>query len=590
MTRRRALAALVGALLAVASVVGLASPAAAVTIDPCGSLTPPVPSVPGRGSLTDFFLPNPDPVPPPADPWAPNSGTTIYEQYGLAAFEFRTWDMGCNPVNIGLRTWNNDIANFFYAVPKFGIGATGGLLNVAYTPTDWTPVVDRFTAVANSGLWQTITKPVSIFVMTLLGILLLAQARRSRWGYVAGVVLFGVGALAIAAATVQYPQRVGSAADEALTQGAQAIYTAVNRNTNSDAPPDVAAVSAVTDTIMYNRWLQGSLGSTTSPVARDLGPVLFDAQALTWSEWERGQDDPEALAEIIERKNQQWIDAAAEVKERDPDAYRFLTGDRKDRVVDAFMAGVAVLASLPFLAAGALVMIGAFLVIRLVVVFLPGLVGFAWLPATQPIVKGAGTAALAALVNSLLFASGVAVTVAALSVLSAPDNGLPQFVSLVLMAVLSAIMWKLLKPFRRLTTMVSARSQAGLMQDVAGYGAEQGRSAWRTVKRQAVNLAGAYVGGRVAGAAAASAIDAAEQQREQAARPETETTTTGGSETVSPTSVTPTPPALPAPPPTTETGAEPPTPRTPPMTPVEPTVESGTPVYTIYTPGDGERA
>src|SRR5215217_7527995 len=56
----------------------------------------PTPEVPGRG-VVGFFESAPKELPPPGDPWAPNSNTTIYEQYGYAGLRFNTYDLGVGP-------------------------------------------------------------------------------------------------------------------------------------------------------------------------------------------------------------------------------------------------------------------------------------------------------------------------------------------------------------------------------------------------------------------------------------------------------------------------------------------------------------
>jgi hypothetical protein len=45
--------------------------------------TAPTPEIPGRG-LTGFFESEPEQIPEAADPFAPDSQTSIYEQYGYA--------------------------------------------------------------------------------------------------------------------------------------------------------------------------------------------------------------------------------------------------------------------------------------------------------------------------------------------------------------------------------------------------------------------------------------------------------------------------------------------------------------------------
>ena len=53
----------------------------------------PTPDMPGQG-LAAFFDRTPNPLPKQADPFAPHSKTTIYEQYGFSGLRWHTYDLG----------------------------------------------------------------------------------------------------------------------------------------------------------------------------------------------------------------------------------------------------------------------------------------------------------------------------------------------------------------------------------------------------------------------------------------------------------------------------------------------------------------
>ena len=56
----------------------------------------PTPDMPGEG-LAAFFEKAPDPLPKQEDPFAEDSRTTIYEQYGYSGLRWHTYDLGCGP-------------------------------------------------------------------------------------------------------------------------------------------------------------------------------------------------------------------------------------------------------------------------------------------------------------------------------------------------------------------------------------------------------------------------------------------------------------------------------------------------------------
>ena len=102
------------------------------------------------------------------------------------------------------------------------------------------------------------------------------------------------------------------------------------------------------------------LGDADSATAREYGPQLFKAQALTWREAAAAEDDPERAKEIFAAKQERWNEVADQVKESDPEAYENLRGTRSEtRVGYALLSAVATCLSLPFLLLAALLCGGA---------------------------------------------------------------------------------------------------------------------------------------------------------------------------------------------------------------------------------------
>lgn len=267
--------------------------------------------------------------------------------------------------------------------------------------------------------------------------------------------------------------------------------------------PSVAVASNVQESIFYRSWLAGTLGSTDSVTARKYGPALFRAQALTWSESQVVQQDPAQGKRIIEKKQDDWKRIASKIQASDPAAYEHLTGKRSDtRVGYAILSTLAALLALPFLLLAALLLLGSFLIVRLAVMMFPAFAVLGVLPAGRGLVLGIGRTVGAALVNAVIFGIGAAITIRVLGLILDPQSRLPGWLSLVLMPLFSFVMWAALKPFRRLTAMVSPHVDP--FGDGMGSFGSTARRSRRWLKQAGVMAAGTATGN----VAAATAVNA----------------------------------------------------------------------------------
>jgi hypothetical protein len=112
-------------------------------------------------------------------------------------------------------------------------------------------------------------------------------------------------------------------------------------------------------------------------------------------------------------------------------------------------------------------------------------------------------------VNAVIFGIGAAVTIRVLGLIFDPASKLPGWLSLVLMPLFGFIMWVALKPFRRLTSMVSPHHDH--FGDAAGSMGHATRAGGRWAKKAATTAAAVYTGNVVA-AATTEALDDHEDQ------------------------------------------------------------------------------
>jgi hypothetical protein len=256
------------------------------------------------------------------------------------------------------------------------------------------------------------------------------------------------------------------------------------------------------EALLYQAWLGGMFGNADAEVARRYGPALFDAQAMTWREAEILRTDPAAGQRIIEAKEQKFVDTAAKVKDADPDAYEYLVGRRSDtRIGYAILAAFATVCAVPFLLVSGLLVLGALIIVRLGVMLFPAIAVLGLFPPMRSLVIGMGNTIAAAMINAVVFGIGTAVMVKGMGVILSPTTGLAGWMIVLLLLLLTIVMWVALRPFRRLTLMVSARHN--VFADGVAAPAALGRGIARVGGRVATIAAGSFLGATAAAKAVA---------------------------------------------------------------------------------------
>lgn len=476
----------------------------------------PTPDMPGRG-IAGFFSNPPDQLPAEADPFEPSSSTTIYEQYGYAGLRWRTYDLGCGPDAMRQpdAVIGTAMSNWLMQAPIALTALTGSLTEAAFHPTflgAFDPIVER----VSSSLHESLFSSWIPVVLALLGALIIFRSRRAALATTAAAIGWAMIVVILATAIFRWPLGAGHAVDSTVTESLGAVVSKLDGH-GGDVDPGTAVASNVQEQLLYRAWLAGTLGSPDSETAKKYGPALFKSQALTWREAAVIQDDPEAGQKIIDRKQQEWEAIASRIQDEDPEAYENLTGSRSEtRVGYAVLAALATFLSLPFLLLSSLLLLGCFLIVRLAIMLFPAFATLGAFPASRGLVLGLGRTVGSAIVNAIIFGVGAGVTVVVLGVMFHPGGGAPTWLSLVLMPLFSFMMWVALRPFRRLTTMVSSDYNA-----FGGFAGGLGRPP-RAGRGWAGSLARAGIAGATGGAAA-GAVTAAVDRESSAIRPPSET-------------------------------------------------------------------
>ena len=464
----------------------------------------PTPDMPGDG-IAAFFDKPPSSLPPAEDPFAKDSTTTIYEQYGYSGLRWHTYDLGCGPD----MSRNPDavigtaVGNWIMSMPIAFSALTSSITRAALHPTFldvFDPAIERISTALHDSLFASWIPAM----IALLGLALLFTARRSALATTAASIGWALMVILLATAIFRWPLNAGHFADNTVTGTLGQVVSRID-GSQTEVDPGVAVASNVQESIFYNSWLAGTLGSTDSTTAKKYGPELFQAQTLTWREAAAVRKNPEAGKKIIEAKKDAWTKTAAKIKADDPTAYEYLSGKRSEtRFGYAVLAFVAAFLALPFLLVAALLLLGSFLIVRLAVMMFPAFAVIGIFPAGRGIVIGIGRTVGAALINAVVFGIGAAVTIKVLGLILDPQSKLPGWLALVLLPLFSFVMWAALKPFRRLTSMVPR--SADPFGDAAGAMGAASRATGRQAKKLGLQAAAAYTGG-VAAAATVEALD-----------------------------------------------------------------------------------
>lgn len=429
-------------------------------------------------------------VPPGLAKGAWVNGAPVFAQYNTAGLTFHTYDLGCVPnTDAAVASFGTMAANWMLEPVKFGVVGVGSLTNAAYHPT-FLSTFDPMLRTVTHALEHAFYDQWAGLVIAVVGIMLIWKARKLEMASAAVTVGWAVLVMVLATAVFSWPVRAGSAVDATLGSVLGGVNTAINGQSVTDDPA-AATTGAVSNAALFQEWKMGTFGRANSATANKYAKAIYTNQALTWREAALKDTDPAAYQKLLDDKASAWEDAASKIKDEDPDAYEYLIGHHAEaRVGAAFTSIIASLCTLPFPGVGDILMIGAYLILRLAVMFFPIIATIGIAHSFRGAVKGVANVCAAAVVNVIMFGVGGAVTVKVAATLLSPGVRLPLWLSLALMGVFSVVMWVALKPARKLTTMASPdglfKGAAGALHEMAGKAKDTAMSVGTTAVGAAV--------------------------------------------------------------------------------------------------------
>ncbi|WP_166843982.1 hypothetical protein [Isoptericola sp. BMS4] len=435
----------------------------------------PEPTRPTAG-LAGKFFPRPDTA-TDADPFD-DLGVPLSDVYGYS-YTWVNYDTGCRPGSGVGPDFGTTAGNIGLGGSTAVVAFTHGLLDLVVVP-DWLSPLDGVltaaTQTVKSGIWS----PWFVVAALVVAVSLLWAAGRADVSHVVTSVGWAMVALVATTYVMSYPVSSAQAVDGLIETTVTASASAVGAptagtgevlgpavpgdpgGTATSADPASEALSHLFDGInrqmLYDSWLEGTLGSTTSHVATAYGPDLFRASHLTWDEARTVEDDPEAGAAIIDAKKELWVRTAAAVERADGAAYQQLTGNN-GRWDAAAAAIVGTGFTMPFLAVAAVFIVLSYAVVRVFVPVAPAVGLVALLYTAQgwvvTVLKNVGRFVIlgplfwvAALVNLLIDSA----------ILS---SQLAWLLKITLCLVVMIVLFKILRPGRTIPGMARLRRMAG---------------------------------------------------------------------------------------------------------------------------------
>ncbi|WP_442788517.1 MFS transporter [Dactylosporangium sp. NBC_01737] len=427
----------------------------------------------------------------------PESGTGLrfayrYGEYGYAGYDFTTYDLKCaSVVTNPSAEFESTIANGEFLIATSIIGASNALRERAWDPSTMWGWADPLVDTATKAVYEKVFTAFGAVTLAVVGLYLLWRSRQADLSAAVTTAGWAIFVMVLITGIAAWPKLSASLADRTLIGSLGVIHDAVGppdesisaeqcRNPEPKAcidtrAPAVRASDTVVDGLLYSNWLRGTLGSADSVTAQKYGPALYDAKSFTWDEINRiraaetraRQDEEERIRlkrpgppiESNERKvltdlkNKRWMQIAEQIKVEDPEAYEHLQGSKgMDRIGAGFLAILSALFFALFdITASVLVLLG-FLIFRWAVIAAPILGTVGLLRPANAGLRRLGNAVIAAVFNIVIFGTGSAIYLLAVTVILGTAS-LAGWLQVLLIWLTGVVGWLLLRPYRRITQL-----------------------------------------------------------------------------------------------------------------------------------------
>lgn len=380
-----------------------------------------------------------------------------YQHYGYAGLRWNNYDLGCG---LGLARnpgalIGTEVGNWLFMLPKIAVSLTNFVVHFAFNPT-FLDVFDPLVIKATSTLRTALFNKWAGLAVAVGGLVLLWRVRKVQMSHTLSVVGWAVVVFTMASAVFSWPLVAGHTTDKVVTGVLGAVSSGINGSKQGTDPADEVGQNLVS-AVLFQQWKTGEFGDGNSEIANKYARPMWESQTLTWADKALVEKDPDGAGKrLLEFKKEQFEKTAAKIKDEDPAAYEYLQGKRgEERFGAAFMATLGAVVTIPFLLISCLMVLSCFVLVRFAVIFFPVVATLSVNYQFRSMLKGMLNTVAAAVVNTIVFGAGASVTILAIGVLMSPENKLPIALRMIMIALTTVIMWSVLKPFRKLTQMVS---------------------------------------------------------------------------------------------------------------------------------------
>lgn len=413
------------------------------------------------------------------DPTQNPSGETYYGEYGWAGLKWHTCDLGAGPDAVA-----DPIAVLDTFFGNIGMGAATAesssmtqLHEWAVDPGDLLEPVDKVVAevtrILRRALWNE-WAPVFIIVAAIVIVwhANTQQVRRS---------LHTVTAILIACGVVGWimmgPVKAAQTFDKAVSSVVGGVDESIVNVTGKDELSDEEARGATFhDEILYRLWCRGAVAN--DKIGAEYCPRLYEASAVAYDDLADYDSDD---------YRDDYNDVASDLEDEDDSYYDALKGKQYNRSGQGFVAFVMMTMIALIRIPAEILMVAGLLVMRLAVMLGPVFALAGILEASRSLAVAAFRMVLASVINVAVYGIIAALHTAVVAGIIAADPGM--IATLVLVAILTILFWKLSKPFRSPTKLATG-SEAG--EQMTGMGDTSRMS------QLAMGLLGGKIGGALA--------------------------------------------------------------------------------------------
>lgn len=433
----------------------------------------------------------------------------LFTEYGYAGYDMEPYDVGCgatgdaSALSAPGETTASAIGNMGMQFAEFLVGNANSLREKAWNPHGMWGWADQLVNTATDAIFQKVFSVFGGITLAVTGLYLLWRARSADMNRAFTIVLWAVFVMVVVTALARWPVTSAHLADNILTQGIGTVHSALTPSVGDGSSSfcgngattcvdhrDDAQRQAdeVTYAILYRGWLRGELGDPDSAVAKKYGRALYDANGLSWDDYDTIKRDPSKAKTIVAQHQKQWNTIAAQIQQEDPTAYTYLQGKGWSRAATGWVTALTAIGFSYFDIASSLLVLLGFLIFRWAVVAAPAIGTFAMFEPASGALKRMANVVLAALFNVIVFgAAGAAYLMAENLILS--THSLPGWLQLVLIWMCGIVGWLMFRPYRRITQLggKNPMAEAG---NIGGWH----KKLWGDVKQVALGSLGAYFG------------------------------------------------------------------------------------------------